>query len=891
MFTDYIAFEIAIYPRQGDSFPCSVHCALGGDARGLLTLPLSDREYQLLEQRLSSLDADEAVLSQLGQILFTSLFQGPIKEVYSRSQGGLKPNQGLRLVFTLPPNEPEVAALPWELLYDPDQGPLALLDMPIVRYLPQSSPTPTLKTPPPLTVLLTGAQTAPGTHVRHQLDDIKLALDGLIERGLINVIIEPHLTPQKFLHLVRQGVHVWHFVGRGGFEEDQRTGRLAFEDAAGDVEWVSSMQLGVLLNRSGARLIILDTYESARLALQPLRNMAPALIRAQVSAVIAMQFRVPEQATRAFASEFYTALAEGLPIDACVTEGRKATMNATGIGQADWSTPVVYTRAEDGLLFDLSSASKQTNNELQIPTVPAAPTALPSHKQARKAQIMISYKRNTPLDEPLARRMYAAFQQAGHTVFIDRAMKVGVEWAREIQRQIEASDFIVVLLSQASVQSEMVAKEAEWAYAHFQSTNKARLLPVRVAFQDPLPYQMSHYLDKFQYAEWADDSDTERVIEQLLDAVADHAPLPLTPGPIVIDERFAFSGVPRPAADPRFIEAPREPGGGVKLRSDFYIEREGDMRLQRELQKTEGITTTIRAPRQSGKTSLLIRGIAQAQSQHTKIITLDLQAVEERFFHDLDTFLRYFVTVIFTRLRLDPATIERAWGGALGAPDKTTYLLEDYVLGEPGTKIILAIDEADRLLKTTFQDTFFGLLRFWHNNRAMNERWDNLSILMVISTEPHLLISDITQSPFNVGTKIVLEDFTALQVQELNQRYHSPLIDQELPELIALLNGHPYLTSKALYTLVTDETITWAQLKEIATAPKGPFSDHLRRYLWLLRDQPQLREALKEIMTRGRCTDELIFYRLLQAGLVQGSDSQACACRCKLYADYLKDKL
>ena len=101
------------------------------------------------------------------------------------------------------------------------------------------------------------------------------------------------------------------------------------------------------------RLIVLDACKGAKLATDPFRSTAPALIRAQIPAVVAMQFTVPEEATRAFATEFYRALAQGFPIDACVTEGRKAVMNATGLGRADWGIPVVYTRAHDGRLFEL----------------------------------------------------------------------------------------------------------------------------------------------------------------------------------------------------------------------------------------------------------------------------------------------------------------------------------------------------------------------------------------------------------------------------------------------------------------------------------------------------------------------------------------------------------
>ena len=54
-------------------------------------------------------------------------------------------------------------------------------------------------------------------------------------------------------------------------------------------------------------------------------------------------------------------------------------------------------------------------------------------------------------------------------------MLLGVEWAREIERQIKQSDFLLVLLSEASARSEMVAKEVENAYKLQQQTGKSRL--------------------------------------------------------------------------------------------------------------------------------------------------------------------------------------------------------------------------------------------------------------------------------------------------------------------------------------------------------------------------------------------------------------------------------
>lgn len=507
-----------------------------------------------------------------------------------------------------------------------------------------------------------------------------------------------------------------------------------------------------------------------------------------------------------------------------------------------------------------------------------------------QAQVFISYKRHAEPDEPLALQIRTALEQAGHQVFIDQALPVGIAWAQAINRQIEASDFLIVLLSAASVQSEMVAAEVAYAHKHHQGTGKAKVLPVRVRYKDTLPYQLSHYLEPLQYAQWHDAGDSEDLIRQLLDAIRQFADLQASTVLPSTSSVPPTSIAPKPYADPRFLETLHEPGGAVRAHSDFYVERSGDEALRRELAKRHGTTTTIRASRQTGKSSLLVRTIAQARQQRSKVVYLDLQPVEPRYLETLDSFLRYFATQFVTQLRLDPAEVEKAWRGGLGAPDKTTYLLEDTILPVIEHQVVLALDEVDRLLATPFHDTFFGLLRFWHNSRALNELWEKLDLVLVISTEPHLLIKDVTQSPFNVGQKIRLDDFTAEQVQELNSRYRLPLSAAELPDFMAFLGGHPFLSHKALYTLVTED-LRWPQLKQALREGGYSFGDHLRRYLWYLRDQPELREALKRTLRYGDCQDETIFYRLLQAGLLKGSSRQACMLRCGLYSDYLKDKL
>src|SRR5262245_3833050 len=100
MFKRYIDFEIAIRARGGGRYGVEVS-GPGGDAAAALGLRPNDPTYRTLAVRLERLDADEDVLLALGCRLFRALFQGSVKEAYTRAQGTLEPGQGLRLRFNI----------------------------------------------------------------------------------------------------------------------------------------------------------------------------------------------------------------------------------------------------------------------------------------------------------------------------------------------------------------------------------------------------------------------------------------------------------------------------------------------------------------------------------------------------------------------------------------------------------------------------------------------------------------------------------------------------------------------------------------------------------------------------------------------------------------------
>jgi hypothetical protein len=199
------------------------------------------------------------------------------------------------------------------------------------------------------------------------------------------------------------------------------------------------------------------------------------------------------------------------------------------------------------------------------------------------------------------------------------------------------------------------------------------------------------------------------------------------------------------------------------------------------------------------------------------------------------------------------------------------------------------VDEVDQLFACDFGSEVFGLFRSWHNKRALDPQgpWHRLTLAIAYATEAHLFITNLNQSPFNVGTRLLLEDFTLEQVEELNRRYGSPLHDQaEVERYFRLVGGHPYLVRRGLYEMAA-HGLDLAALEARADHDEGPFGDHLRRILISLTQDQALCEVAREVLQGQACGAPESFYRLRSAGLMSGDSARNVKPRCQLYANYL----
>jgi hypothetical protein len=325
--------------------------------------------------------------------------------------------------------------------------------------------------------------------------------------------------------------------------------------------------------------------------------------------------------------------------------------------------------------------------------------------------------------------------------------------------------------------------------------------------------------------------------------------------------------------------------GGLPIHTDLYVQRSADFLFFKAIERRDSIVL-IKGARQMGKTSLLARGLHQARQKNTRVVVIDFQALSETQLASTEALYKTIAETIADALDLE---IED-WRESRAPNTNLERFLRRTVFAAHQTPLILGLDEVDRLFACSFGSEVFGLFRSWHNRRSLDPDgpWHCLTLAIAYATEAHLFISDPNQSPFNVGTRLELSDFTEAEVETLNQRCGSPLA-QTRP-LYDLLSGQPYLTRHGLDVL-TETKADFMDFAESAVLESGPFGEHLRRLLFAITQDALLTESVHSVLHRQPITHLASFYRLRAAGVIVGESPQKATLRCQLYQYYLKARL
>lgn len=137
-----------------------------------------------------------------------------------------------------------------------------------------------------------------------------------------------------------------------------------------------------------------------------------------------------------------------------------------------------------------------------------------------RSHVFISYARVKP-DEDIATELYIRLTREGFTVFFDKMMQVGTNWSVEIDQNLRDANYFVVLLSETSVASDMVAKEVGVAYRN-AAAGRLTILPIRIDYAGVLPFDFGGYLDRLQYATWHPPVPYRAISEEVVAAIKQH---------------------------------------------------------------------------------------------------------------------------------------------------------------------------------------------------------------------------------------------------------------------------------------------------------------------------------------------------------------------------------
>ncbi|MDB9428385.1 AAA-like domain-containing protein [Microcystis aeruginosa CS-555/01A07] len=262
-------------------------------------------------------------------------------------------------------------------------------------------------------------------------------------------------------------------------------------------------------------------------------------------------------------------------------------------------------------------------------------------------------------------------------------------------------------------------------------------------------------------------------------------------------------------------------GGRLHLSNQTYVHRTSDDELLQEL--INGKYCYILNARQTGKSSLRIKIVDRLKKCNPKVdsVIIDLNNVaisqmnwRQWCFAITETIAKAESLRIMTTKELDQWW--KSFGDDIAPLQRHINFLEEYVLKQLDRRVVIFIDEADRLFsfsEPANTDAFFAFIRSCSEKREPgddNNPYNRLTYCIVGTTSPNNFIRDPQSTPFNIGQAITLEPFKLDEVQPLITMLGEKLKTPEsaskelMREIIHWTGGQPFLTQKICALIVKE---------------------------------------------------------------------------------------
>jgi tetratricopeptide (TPR) repeat protein len=310
---------------------------------------------------------------------------------------------------------------------------------------------------------------------------------------------------------------------------------------------------------------------------------------------------------------------------------------------------------------------------------------------------------------------------------------------------------------------------------------------------------------------------------------------------------------------------------------ELYVIREADKQLRSVLQDM-GRPGYILVARQMGKTNLLLNAKRELEDQNNAFIYIDLSAP---FASERECFRHIIETALETRTDLSDKCKRPIFEARKESPppaykehENELRTLLDAITG----KLVIILDEIDSLTNTPFSDRIFAQIRSIYFSRTNYRQFVRLTYILSGVVEPNEIIKDKRISPFNIGEKIYLDDFTEDQFRDFLGRADLRLKKEVEDKIFYWASGNPRLTWDICFDIEekiaqgifitpeeVDDSVRKLYLTDFARAP----IDHIRE---VAATDDELRNAITVIKYgKGNTLSDATKSKLYLAGIIRSA--------------------
>ncbi|NEP52945.1 MAG: hypothetical protein F6K65_30750, partial [Moorea sp. SIO3C2] len=249
-------------------------------------------------------------------------------------------------------------------------------------------------------------------------------------------------------------------------------------------------------------------------------------------------------------------------------------------------------------------------------------------------------------------------------------------------------------------------------------------------------------------------------------------------------------------------------GGTLKVSDRSYVPRATDQQLLDNL--INGEYCYVLTTRQMGKSSLMVRTAAKLKEFNIRSAIIDLTSIGTSV--ELEAWYLGQIRRIVRQLRLHFDYL--SWwreNASFSEVDRYSMFISEILLEKVYSSVVLFIDEIDSTLSLSYSDDFFAAIRSLYNERAINSELERLTFVLLGVASPSDLVKAVERTPFNIGRRIELNDFTLEEAQPLAAGL-APGSDQAFKLLKQIINwtgGHPYLTQKTCQVVAQWAKESW----------------------------------------------------------------------------------